>query len=489
MAVMGRGFPFAPGQFGESNMLEHLDTCPIRAANQSAHAARAVAAVGLWRRAGALLMIAVCGWYAHGCAAADDDGLLDIDNLDAPAPAAAKAWTGFAEFGAAYSYQDPTHWSKLRPRLDLSRTGRLGEGIKWKIGARADVDLAYTAGNDFYPPDVRRDQRASFMLRENYLDFSAFGLDMRVGRQHIVWGEMVGLFFADVVSARDMREFFLPEFDQMRTPQWAVRGEYFKGDFHAEFVWVPYPSFDSIGRPGADFFAMPYLLPGRSFTINEEQKPTRKLRNSNYGVRASYLWSGWDLSAFYYRSLDINPVFLRDASGPGDVVYTPRHEWIHQWGGTLSKDMGLFVLKAEGVLTFDRRVDVSTPTSPDGLTAQKMLDYALGADFTLPGETRLNLQYFERLHIDPVPGLTANKHEPGYAILVNRKLGPEWEVEVLGVQSLSRHDWMLRPHVDWKFARDWRARFGVDAFGGNSTGFFGRFGKADRAYAEMRFSF
>ena len=68
---------------------------------------------------------------------------------------------------------------------------------------------------------------------------SAGNWDFRLGRQHVVWGEMVGLYFADVVSARDQREFILPDFDQMRTPQWAGRAEYFSDDFHAEILWIP----------------------------------------------------------------------------------------------------------------------------------------------------------------------------------------------------------------------------------------------------------
>ncbi|MBL8472281.1 MAG: hypothetical protein KF778_04585 [Rhodocyclaceae bacterium] len=468
-------------------MLQQFVACP---AGNGIHAAQmsASAAFALRQRVGVALTCAAFIWCAPAIAAKDDDGLFDIDKIDLPESTSAKSWVGFVEFGAAYSYDNPAHWSKLRPRLDIGRSGRLGDGVKWKIGARADVDLAYTAGNDFYNADVRRDQRAGFMLRENYLDFRAFGLDMRVGRQHVVWGEMVGLFFADAVSARDMREFFLPEFDQMRIPQWAVRSEYFNGNFHAELLWVPYPSFDKFGRPGADFFPMPNLVPGQQPVINEEVKPARKLRNSNYGLRMNYLWNGWDVSAFYYRSLDVNPVFVRATTG-GTDTYTPLHDWIHQWGGTFSKDLGEFLLKGEGVLTYDRRVQVSTPTADGGLARQKMLDYAIGAEFALPGEGRMTLQYFERVHLDPTPGLLAKAHEPGWALLVNKKFGGGWEGEILGVQSLSRSDWMLRPKLDWNFARNWRARFGVDAFGGNRSGFFGRFGNSDRVYTEVRLSF
>jgi len=59
---------------------------------------------------------------------------------------------------------------------------------------------------------------------------------------------MVGLFFAEVVSTREVREFVPPEFDVMRIQQWAVRAEYYKDDFHAELLWIPVASYDNVGK-------------------------------------------------------------------------------------------------------------------------------------------------------------------------------------------------------------------------------------------------
>jgi hypothetical protein len=106
---------------------------------------------------------------------------------------------------------------------------------------------------DFYLDPVKENQRLDFFYRENYLDFSAGDWDFRLGAQQIVWGEVVGLFFADVVSAKDEREFLLPSFDIIRIPQAAARAEYTAGDSHLELVWIPVPVFDKIGKPGAEF--------------------------------------------------------------------------------------------------------------------------------------------------------------------------------------------------------------------------------------------
>ena len=99
--------------------------------------------------------------------------------------------------------------------------------MRWKLSGRAAYDAVFEFEDDFYPAAVEDDRRTEFILRETYLDVPAGDWDFRIGRQHIIWGEMVGLFFADVVSAKDMRQFVAQDFELLRIPQWAVRAEHF----------------------------------------------------------------------------------------------------------------------------------------------------------------------------------------------------------------------------------------------------------------------
>ena len=177
-------------------------------------------------------------------------------------------WRGFSQLELADNYASPEHFSKAKIRTELSRTGQINEHLRWKVSGRFDYDAAYDVSN-FYPEAVRQNQRAQFFVRENYLDISAGNFDFRLGRQHVIWGEMVGLFFADVVSAKDLREFILPAFDILRIPQWAMRAEYSKNDTHAEVLWIPVPTLDEIGKPGADFYPGP--LRGTASFLGEDR--------------------------------------------------------------------------------------------------------------------------------------------------------------------------------------------------------------------------
>ena len=420
------------------------------------------------------------------------------DDLDLPKKprtennkGAASSWKGFVQEEVARTIAAPAHWSKILTRAEISNQGKLNDRLKWKLSARLDYDAVYDLYRNNYPADVRQNQKFNFNLRENYLDVDAGDWDFRLGRQHVIWGEVVGLFFADVVSAKDMREFILPDFDVLRIPQWAARAEYFKNDSHAEFLWIPVPSYDEIGKPGANFFPALPVPPGFATQYRNEVRPTRNLGNTNYGVRLSTLKAGWDVSGFYYHSVSAAPTFYRDiVTAPQPTfIYEARHDRIHQFGATFAKDLGSVVLKGEAVYTHGRQYNVINLIDPDGVVPQNTLDWVAGLDFTLPAETRFNLQFFQRTFFNHNPDIVPAKHENGFSVLLNNKLTNHIEAQVLWIASLNRTDWLLRPNITWALETNLRLRLGADIFKGQPLGLFGQFNNQDRVYTELRYSF
>lgn len=409
------------------------------------------------------------------------------DQVASPVASSLGGLHGSAQFELARALNDPSHWSKMLTRVELGSSGKFSEGLKWKISARVDYDAVFDATH-FYPSQVRDDQRLNFGWRETYLDVDAGDWDIRLGRQHVVWGEMVSLFFADVVSARDMRQFILPEFNTLRIPQWAARAEYFKDDFHGELLWIPVPTYDETGKPGAEFFPWQTEFAGLSTRYLNERKPSRSLSNSNFGVRGSWLLDGWDVSGFFYRSMDAAPTFYRQVT-PGEVIYEARHDRISQVGGTLAKDFGSMVLKGEMVATRGRRFGVLRLSEPDGVVRQNTFDWVVGLDVPLPSEARFNAQVFQSIITNHDPDVIPRKVESGYSLLLNGKLHPQLEAEVLWVASFNRTDWMLRPKVSWTLEKNWRLAAGIDVFHGPPEGLFGRFEHRDRVFSELKYYF
>lgn len=400
--------------------------------------------------------------------------------------------SGFIDEEIAYTTADPTHWSRGVTRLQLSAEGKVGEGFKWKLGGRADVDPVIDNSN-FYIDRVKRDQRADFFWRETYVDMAAGDWAFRFGAQDVVWGEVAGLFFADVVSARDLREFLLPSFDIIRIPQWAARAEYFAGDSHLEFVWIPAPAFDDIGKPGSDFYPVRLSSPideATAAVFRDPIRPDRKFANSNFGVRAGSLIAGWDLASFYYRSFATSPTFYRVAT-PAGQVFEPHYDRIWQVGGTATKDMGSFVLRGEAVYTSGQRFSSTDVTAANGVVARKTLDWIVSVERPFEGiDGRVNVQLFKRHYFGGSEDAVAfNSGDFGGSVLVSAKISPQWEPSLQWIQTAGGAGAMIRPRLTWYPMKNLAATLGADFFNGDADGLFGRFDNRDRTYVELRYSF
>jgi len=402
----------------------------------------------------------------------------------------ATRWSGWIQADTAYAWRSPGHFTHLRTLGEIAGRGQWGEGFKWRLSARANLDGAY-AWSDHYPRAVREDQRAWARLHEAYVDFSRGDWEFRIGKQNVVWGEMVGLFFADVVSAKDLRDTVLPEFDLIRIPQWAARAEWYRGDSHLELVWLPWPEVDDIGKPGAEFYPFPPRFDGFGFEIEGERRPSRRLSNSGLGIRLSTLVGGWDWTGFVYRAPDTQAAFFRSiVPGPTPtVVYEPRHEMVTRVGGTVSKDFDGIVFKAEAVYTRGRGFQELTLGPGDGVADLRTIDWIAGVDLTPADRWRVNAQFFQRAFLDHRREIGMKRYENGGSLLVSREITDRLAGEFLAITSLNRSDRLLRAMLTWAYDANLRFRAGVDVFAGHPLGMFGRFEDSDRVWAEARYTF
>ncbi|MSQ69630.1 MAG: hypothetical protein EXR83_15875 [Gammaproteobacteria bacterium] len=415
------------------------------------------------------------------------------DPLAAAEPAPGIVFSGLYQNEFAYAVPDEGHISSLKQLLKLRLNGTLNARVKWQIGGDFEYDPVFQLG-DYYNKQVKEDQLVFGYVDETYLDIDADAWEFRLGRQHIIWGEMVGLFFADVISPIDLRESILPDFDLIRIPQWAARAEYFSGDFHGELVFIPLTTIDNVGVYGAEYYPYPISLPPGVKGIFLEDKAPRGDFGADLaaGARASYLLNGWDLSAFYYTSPDKTAALSRTLNLGVDptVTFKPVHGRIHQIGSTLAKDFGVFVLKAEAIETLDRLLNVDRLSDGDGLVKTDTLTYVAGIDWA--GETghNVNLQFFQTWLQNYDPAMQFKDLESGASILLTTSaLHPDITPEVLWIRSLDRNEWLLESKITWEFAADWRATLGTDIFAGPPTSLFGQFDHTNRVYTEFRHNF
>ncbi|MBI4376376.1 MAG: hypothetical protein HY549_07995 [Elusimicrobia bacterium] len=386
----------------------------------------------------------------------------------------------------------PRALSKMKTRILTSATGSIGEALSYKISQRSYYDAVFDL-NRRYPGHARRDLRLEGELRDAFVDISAGPADLRLGKQQIVWGESVGLFFADTVNAKDFREYILPDTEQIRIPQWGADLEYSKEGSHLELIWLA-PKFNRLAPVGSEFSPPFPLPPGRLATGSfDAEQPSLKIKNTELGARLSRLTYGWDISAFYLYTWDKSPVFYRKFQPFPLPTYhfQARYERQNIVGTTLAKDLDPVVLRAETVHHFGRRLSIIDEADDDGVASLDSLDYLLGVDYTWQGRWRMNVQFMQRVLWRYRTGLFQEEalRSTGSVWLRGSFAQDRLEPELLVLSSLERTDALLRPKISYHWGRRWRLAVGADLFEGGRDGLFGFYDRNDRIFTDLTLYF
>ena len=385
-------------------------------------------------------------------------------------------------------------WRAYKLRLNKKK-GKLVPEITYKISGRAYYDAVFDITNT-YSEKVGQDQEDDIELRDTYLDCSIGNLDLRVGKQQIVWGEAVGLFFADVVNPKDLREFILPDLDQIRIPVWAADIEYYIGNNHIELVWIPILEFNKTGVSGSEFEFYTPSAPGSALIHYESEKePSNDLKNGECGIRLSRLMAGWDLSVFYFYGYDYSPTPFRTIGIDPSTFQTtftvkPEYKRLNIFALTFAKEVEGVIFKGEFIYNGGKYFQVNDLTDTDGVIKRDFLDYLIGVDYTFFEKLDFNIQFMQRIVFDYDDTMVADRIKTSFSVwLKTGFFDNTLEPELFIVSSLKEKDLMFRPKISYKFKNNWTAVFGFDIFEGEPDGEFGQFDAKDRAYVELRYDF
>ena len=402
----------------------------------------------------------------------------------------------------AYRLHDPGDVSKLKTLGWLEGKYTFSDAVNVRVATRAWYDAVFDA-TDRYPANVERDQKTEKRyvdLREALLSVSRGDLDVRLGRQQIVWGEAISTFVTDVVNPRDFREFVLPDFSELRIPIWALDFTYrLAPNVNFEGVWTPDTLHNKLPKQGAEFqFApIPYRFSNPAVRLPDNPDEF-SLARSEGGFRLSALMRGWDASLIYYDEADKTPVLfqrrLARASGPDVIALEPQHPRLHVVGATLAKSLESVVLRGEAALTIGKRYETTDPLDADGVVRRDTIDYLLGIDYTFFAALDTALQVSQKILTGSATNLTRGGVQGRVTTAVALRLTTGFfentlNPTVLFVVDANRADFRLSPRVDYLVTGSLTMSLGADVFEGPRGTLYGQFDKNDRVYVTTTWKF
>lgn len=387
----------------------------------------------------------------------------------------------------------------IEPRWDI----RFESGNQLVAILRARLDLVGDLGPDHSHSDnysaingpFFNNKHAELSLRELYFETDWGGLDWRLGKQQIVWGQADGIKVLDVVNPQSFREFILDDFDDSRIPLWTVNVEAPLGEDTAlQLLWIPDTSYHEFAEADSPYsFTSPRLRLSAPLGISTPEvdydKPNNPLQDSDAGIRLTTFAGGWDLSFNYLYHYQDTPALYLDLSEASDPQLNAEFKRNHLLGGTFSNAFGEVTLRGELAYSSDT-YHTSRQLSQGAIAESAEFAAVLGLDWLQSADTLFSVQWFYSQLLD-YQEATVRPETDQYvsALWQSDFANTTWQVRLLGLYSLEDEDSLVQLKVRYWMLSNLELWLGLDVFSGDQQGLFGQFAEQDRWLIGMEFGF
>jgi len=204
-------------------------------------------------------------------------------------------FTGKITQQVAYSYSDDSphdNISSFKTSLLLDYEHKFINGFKFKTNAKAYYDSIYDIrGTEKYSKGELDELQSEVELYDAYLEGSlSSNLDMKLGRQVVVWGRSDTIRVTDVLNPLDNRRPGMVDIEDLRLPVAMAKFDYFVGDWRITPIAVAEQRFSKNPPSGSAFNPNPKNMPNdKSYS---DITPALSIGGE---------FSGWDINFYASR--------------------------------------------------------------------------------------------------------------------------------------------------------------------------------------------
>jgi hypothetical protein len=333
------------------------------------------------------------------------------------------------------------------------------------------------------------DIRPEHWWREAYAEYAEGDLDVRLGRQLVIWGRADKFNPTDVVTPSDFG--FLTTDDQgQRFGVIAATARYALTD-ELNLIGVFSPAFRSSILPRG-------IVPG-GIDVPSGRNPDVDVQSPQFGIKLDRTGAGFDASLSYYHGLATSPGLTFSADRGLNLV-NPRIDMV---GADFAFTRGQWGFRGEAAYTA-----IDNGAFPGNTGPHSTFFSVLGVERELDEHNLLLFQYLHRNvfgHVaveDIAPPLQPlarvnqviygqfDRVQDGVALSLNSHwLDDTLRTELAAAVWFNRGDFVLRPKVSYSISDDWRIAGVVEFFGGPGDSQFGALRRNNRLFVELRRSF
>lgn len=311
-------------------------------------------------------------------------------------------------------------------------------------------------------------------LVEGWARLSSGAVELRAGRQILVWGRADRLNPTDNLAGRDYTLLAASDDDQRQGPA-MLHLRWGRGNITVDAIWLP--EF----RPY--IFPLERNRPGIAILPDE-----RRTSAEQFAFKVDSSGSAFDWSLSWFRGIDRNRDITARTAPPGAIAAIQQiFPDINVWGADAAGTIGAVGWRMEAAYTHVRGADTIFIKNDN-------LWLVAGGDMNLAGGWNINLQYSLRVifdHVDPrriadpvarnIASLSAavnNQLDPvqnGITARLARRFAQDTiEAEIALIHYLEPGDTAIRPRISHSIRDGLRLAVGADIFTGPADSYFGR---------------
>ena len=307
---------------------------------------------------------------------------------------------GHLKLGSSYNYahKEPnpgeTDWrglSSLKTELQLELDARLSDSWQLFLSGDGFHDFVYSIrGRENYSSEVLDNYETQAQLRKAYLRGRLTKkLDLKVGRQIVVWGKSDNIRVTDILNPLDLREPGLTDLEDLRLPVTMTRLDFYHGKWGISGIAVHEHRYNKMPEYGSDFYPSP-------FPPFPEEEPSHRIENTEFAFSANGIFTGWDISFYYANFYDDEPhleLFPYPAT---------HHSRISMYGSAFNIAHGNWLLKTEAAFFDGIRFSDSPLRMPPyiNLKTYSRLDLLAGVEYSGFTDTYVSIEAVNRYYTD-----------------------------------------------------------------------------------------
>ena len=253
------------------------------------------------------------------------------------------------------------------------------EGWKARVGISMFYDAAYQLNGQrqFYTEDFIDQYESELRLDEAYLQGGLGSkLDLKIGRQIVVWGKSDNIRITDILNPLDLRLPGLVDIRFLRLPVTMTKLDYYQGNWNLGGMVIHEPRFNKFPVFNGEFYPLDRPLP-------DPEEPGISWDNQQAALSLNGIFSGWDVAFYGAYVFDRQPYFSELA------VATREYEKVLFGGIAANYALGNWLLKGEAALTDGLRFSTIDEE-------KQRFDVLLGFDYSGFSETTITFEFANR---------------------------------------------------------------------------------------------